>query len=152
MDLARAGALEKSGQMIDAYDQKLRDEAVLRDTYGKTGNLDYWTNIASRILGAYPGGTTQGNGSSSGYAQSSQQNNPSWLQVMGAFSDRRAKTDIAKLGRDPLSGLPMYAYRYKGDPKTYPKVVGPMAQDVERAGMPVREIAGRKVIALGGRV
>jgi hypothetical protein len=26
--------------------------------------------------------------------------------------------------------LPIYAYRYKGDPKTYPKVVGPMAEDV----------------------
>jgi hypothetical protein len=26
----------------------------------------------------------------------------------------------------------MYAYRYMGDPKTYPKAVGPMAQDVEK--------------------
>src|SRR5262249_50778106 len=54
MDLARAGALQKSGQMIDEYDQKLRDEGVMRDIYGKTGNLDYWSSIASRILGAYP--------------------------------------------------------------------------------------------------
>ena len=43
------------------------------------------------------------------------------------------KTDITKLGKDPDTKLPMYAYRYKGDPKSYPKVVGPMAQDVQDA-------------------
>ena len=42
------------------------------------------------------------------------------------------KTDITKLGKDPKTGLDMHAFRYKGDPKTYPKVVGPMAQDVEK--------------------
>ena len=29
-------------------------------------------------------------------------------------------------------GVPIHAYRYKGDPKTYPKVVGPMAEDVAK--------------------
>ncbi|HYX04003.1 MAG TPA: tail fiber domain-containing protein, partial [Reyranella sp.] len=47
------------------------------------------------------------------------------------LSDRRAKTDIQHAGHDD-SGLPLYAYRYKGDPKTYPKVVGPMYQDVKK--------------------
>ena len=42
------------------------------------------------------------------------------------------KTDITNLGKDPKTGLKMHAFRYKGDPKTYPKVVGPMAQDVEK--------------------
>ena len=42
------------------------------------------------------------------------------------------KTDITKLGKDPKTGLDMHAFRYKGDPKTYPKVVGPMAQDVQK--------------------
>lgn len=51
----------------------------------------------------------------------------------GLFSDKNEKTDIKKLGRDPATGLDMYAYRYKGDPKSYPKVVGPMAQDIEKA-------------------
>ena len=51
------------------------------------------------------------------------------LKTAAAFSDRRAKTDIEKLtGGD----IPIYAYRYKSDPKTYPKVVGPMAQDIEK--------------------
>lgn len=44
-------------------------------------------------------------------------------------SDRRLKTDITRVDTHP-SGLPIYAYRYKGDPKNYPKVVGPMAEDV----------------------
>lgn len=46
-------------------------------------------------------------------------------------SDERDKTDIHREGTDP-SGLPLYSYRYKEDPKSYPKVVGPMAQDVAR--------------------
>jgi hypothetical protein len=48
------------------------------------------------------------------------------------FSDRKDKTDIKKLGPDPDTGIPLYAYRYKGDPKSYPKVVGPMADDLEK--------------------
>jgi hypothetical protein len=46
-------------------------------------------------------------------------------------SDRRDKVDIEKLGTDPVSNLPIYSFRYKIDPKTYPKVVGIMAQDAE---------------------
>lgn len=48
------------------------------------------------------------------------------------LSDRRTKTDIQKVGKDDRTGLPLYAFRYKGDPKTYPKMVGPMAQDIEK--------------------
>jgi hypothetical protein len=44
-------------------------------------------------------------------------------------SDRHLKTDITKTGVHQPTGLPMYSYRYKGDPKSYPKVVGPMAED-----------------------
>ena len=42
------------------------------------------------------------------------------------------KTDIVKLGKDPKTGLEMHSFRYKGDPKSYLKVVWPMAQDVEK--------------------
>ena len=48
-------------------------------------------------------------------------------------SDRTMKTDITKMGRDPTTGIQLHAYRYKGDPKSYPKVVGPMAQDIAKA-------------------
>ena len=46
-------------------------------------------------------------------------------------SDRRLKTDIKRVDTH-ATGLPIYAYRYKGDPKHYPKVVGPMAEDVAK--------------------
>jgi hypothetical protein len=45
-------------------------------------------------------------------------------------SDRNLKTDIQSIGTHPPTGLPMYSYRYKGDPKSFPKVTGPMAEDV----------------------
>jgi len=57
--------------------------------------------------------------------------------AQGAFaglmpgSDRRLKTDVKRVDTHP-SGVPVYAYRYKGDPKHYPKVVGPMAEDVAK--------------------
>ena len=50
---------------------------------------------------------------------------------LGGLSDRSMKTDIQKVGAHP-AGVPMYAYRYKGDPKSFPKVVGPMAEDVAK--------------------
>ena len=53
------------------------------------------------------------------------------LGMMGVGSDKSMKTDVTKLGKDPKTGLQMHAYRYKGDPKSYPKVVGPMAQEVQ---------------------
>lgn len=73
------------------------------------------------------------------------------LQMLPAlFSDRRDKTDIEKLGTDEDTGLPIYAYRYKKDPKNTPKIVGPMAQDVEeRWPEAVSEIGGHKVIHMG---
>lgn len=63
--------------------------------------------------------------------------------LAGFFSDRRMKTDIQKIGRHPL-GIDIHAYRYKGDPKTYPKTVGPMAEDVAKRFGPaaVGEIPG----------
>lgn len=63
------------------------------------------------------------------------------------LSDETTKTDVEKVGKDPKTGLDLYAYRYKGDPKNYPKVVGPMAQDVEEEfPKMVRDIGGRLTI------
>lgn len=69
------------------------------------------------------------------------------LPMMGMMSDRTMKTDIEELGTDKASDLPIYAYRYKSDPKTYPKTVGPMAQDVEKKyPKAVHKVLGKKVI------
>lgn len=65
------------------------------------------------------------------------------------LSDRELKTDIEHIGVDEATGLNIYAYRYKNDPKTYPKVVGPMAQEVaEKYPHLVAKIGGRLVIRL----
>ena len=70
--------------------------------------------------------------------------------LMGA-SDRDLKTNIEKLGTDPATELPVYAYDYKADVKgkkvTGPKRVGYMAQDVEKKyPSAVKKIQGKRVI------
>lgn len=66
------------------------------------------------------------------------------------LSDETMKTDITKLGKDPETGEMMYAYRYKDDPKTYPKVVGPMAQELEHNNPgTTRKIGGKMVVDVG---
>jgi hypothetical protein len=73
------------------------------------------------------------------------------LKGIGVFSDENEKTDVKKLGKDPQTGIEMAAYRYKGDPKSYPKVVGPAsAQQVERAHPgATRKIGGKRIITTG---
>ena len=66
---------------------------------------------------------------------------------MNIFSDRSMKTDITKVGKHP-SGVPLYAYRYKGDPKHFPKVVGPMAEDVKK----IAPHAVAKIPGSGGKM
>ena len=55
-----------------------------------------------------------------------------FLAGFPGISDRSMKTDIEKVGKDKETGLNMYSYRYKGDPKSYPKVVGPMADEIQK--------------------
>ena len=110
--------------------------------------------ILQSALGMTPYGSTT-MGSSTGQQQTTQNNGIAGdifggLQALGgAFgaggpfaaggalaglmgSDRHLKTDIQKVGVHAPTGLPMYSYRYKGDPKSYAKVTGPMAEDVAK--------------------
>jgi hypothetical protein len=48
-------------------------------------------------------------------------------------SDRKIKKNIVPLGPDPLTGVPIKSFNYKGQPAGAPKVIGPLAQDVEKA-------------------
>jgi hypothetical protein len=62
-------------------------------------------------------------------------------------SDENDKEDVQKLGKDD-TGQDVYAYRYKGDSKTYPKTVGYMAQDIEKTDpSAVKKIGKHKVVA-----
>jgi Chaperone of endosialidase len=73
------------------------------------------------------------------------------MKMLFGLSDRRDKTDIEKLGKSEETGLPIYAYRYKGDPKNTPKVVGPMAQDIEKKyPEAVKEVGGHKIVTVPG--
>lgn len=118
-------------------------------------------NLRLAAVGATPYGGTQtqtSTGQGGGNAAMSIFGSAlSMLPFLFSLSDKDDKTDIEKLGKDPDTGLDMYAYRYKGDPKSYPKVVGPMAQDIaKRDPDKVKTIGGHRVIksvnlGIGGR-
>jgi hypothetical protein len=109
-----------------------------KETEKNLGLLDY--------ASLFSGGTTASGGSASP-AQGGSAAADAFLKFL---SDRNEKTDIKKLGKDPATGLPLYAYRYKGDSKTYPKTVGPMAQDVEKRWPGSTERVGGKLVVKSG--
>lgn len=136
--LADAGMLSGMGQEEQVNRQKQIDADMAKFYEAR----DYDTeglNVRLSALGMSPYGKTE----STTKTGTSEQQGTDWATtglgvmsalpaLMGMFSDRRAKTDVEKVGDDPGTGVPLYAYRYKSDPKSYPKVVGPMAQDVEK--------------------
>lgn len=70
-----------------------------------------------------------------------------FLAGFPGLSDPSMKTDIQKVGKDKETGLNMYSYRYKGDPKSYPKVVGPMADEVQKKYPDkVKKVAGKLAV------
>jgi endosialidase-like protein len=88
-------------------------------------------------------------------AQRSAQGTSDWFNLLGTaagfaalkFSDRRVKEDIKKVGKTK-SGLPVYTFKYKGDP--IPQM-GVMAQDVEKKRPDlVKEIFGVKAVNYEG--
>ena len=156
--LTDAATIEAIGAQRQALQQ-----AQLQDQYQRfMEERNYPIEMLNLRLGATsatPYGTTQTKTQTGGPSGSN------WLSGAGTaltaattamkllpmlFSDEREKTDIEKVGKDKETGLNMYAYRYKGDPKSYPKVVGPMAQEVEKKYPEmVEERGGRKAVNLG---
>jgi hypothetical protein len=148
------GALGAVGAQRQALEQQ-----QLQDAYARfVEQRDYPTqalNLRLAALGATPYGQT-----TTQTAPSPQGSNAlAGLGGIGSFmagaaqllpmflSDKSEKTDIKKIGKDEDTGLNLYSYRYKGDPKTYPKTVGPMAQEVEKKFPEmVKEVAGRKAV------
>lgn len=98
------------------------------------------------LLGQLSGQTINSFGTSSSTGKGTQQTSGGFLGSLGGIlgglgglagglgkmgvtlSDRRLKTDILRVGRTD-GGLPVYTYRYKGEPAIY---MGVMAQDVEQ--------------------
>jgi len=137
------------GQQQQQQLQKELDDAKGRFDEEKNHDLES-LNVLLSSLGMSPYGktetatkTSQGGSSGTDFAQMGL----GILSLLMGISDERMKTDIKKVGEDEETGLPLYSYRYKGDPKTYPKILGPMAQDVEKI-LPgaVAEVGGIKMV------
>lgn len=157
--LASAGSEAglKNATLLGALGEQQRavEQQKLQEQYAKWQDERNYPlqqlNLRLAALGATPYGSTQTQQTTGGGGGAN-----TALQLAGGIisvlpflfmSDKREKTDIEKLGKDPETGLTMYAYRYKGDPKSYPKVVGPMAQEIERKYPgAVTEIGGKKVV------
>ncbi len=143
-------------QLTGAYQQWLQAKAF---PYQQAG---FYSGIASGIA-PNMGGTTNTTSFGMGNQQQQQASGGGGAAGMGmsvlsmlpslfGMSDKDDKTDIKYLGKDDESGEKLYSYRYKGDPKSYPKVVGPMAQDIERHSPErVHEVGGHKIVQGLGR-
>ena len=156
--LTDAAAIEAIGAQRQALEQQQLQDAYARFMEERNYPIEM-LNLRLGATSATPYGTTQtktqtGGPSGSnflsgaGTALTGIATAAKFLPLL--FSDERMKTDIEKVGKDKETGLTMYAYRYKGDPKSYPKVVGPMAQEVEKKYPEmVEERGGRKAVNLG---
>jgi hypothetical protein len=134
--LTTAGSLQEQQQQNQINAQIAKFQQAWQYPQQQLGMME-------SALGMTPYNT--GTSGSSASTQTTTNSNPmqaalGGLQTLGGLfgsaglfgtSDRRLKTDIKRIDTHP-SGLPIYAYRYKGDPKTYPKVAGPMAEDVAK--------------------
>lgn len=106
---------------VDARDWDLRNLGIQQSALGltpySTTQTSYGNSTQKTSEGFNPAALIAAGGQIAGKA------------IMG--SDDRLKTDIQKMG-EAKGGLGIYAYRYKGDPKSYPKTVGLLASDVEK--------------------
>jgi hypothetical protein len=140
LNQANVGQLLSTGAVEQAQRQAELDDAYARFLERRNYPIDM-LNLRIGATSSVPvaGTTTQRGGGSGGSSFlstlggiGSAAAGLAQLGSMFGFSDENMKTDIKKVGKDEETGLDIYAYRYKGDPKTYPKVVGPMAQDIEK--------------------
>jgi hypothetical protein len=135
--LMDVSSLLSAGGQRQGQAQKVID--ANRQKFDEPRNYDIDNlNLLLSSLGMSPYGKTE----STQKTSTSEEKGPDWattglgvlqmLPALFALSDETMKTDIKRIGKDPVTNLSIYSYRYKGDPKTYPKAVGPMAQEVEK--------------------
>lgn len=107
---------------------------------GSTANTNatQFFNAGTNAMNSYVNAVNGYNTSNAAFSQANATEMGGFGSALGGLaglaflkSDSRDKTDIKHEG-DSESGVPIYSYRYKEDPKSYPKVVGPMAEDVAR--------------------
>jgi hypothetical protein len=103
---------------------------LIQGQYGSnvTASEPYFQNQMAGAMGGAVNGAMLGSLSNSGWGTGL---GAAAGGLMGAFSDRRLKTDIKRTGQHLANGLPLYRYRYIWDaPKT--ERVGVMADDVRK--------------------
>ncbi len=152
IDYGNIAAQAQAGANTDAYAQRKLDDQNAKYRYDHTAQADWYTQMAQRLLGMYPGGQTTGSGSTSGGSLPASSGDSGVLSsftsalgggggggpmsgamsmaplAMAMLSDRRLKSDVARVGR-LNDGQPVYRYRLAGQPQTQ---LGLMAQDVEK--------------------
>ena len=129
-------------QMTAGQMQQQQAQNQINAQMAKFQNANNYPNqqlsILQSALGMTPyeqgqqGSSTQQTQTAANPAQMALGGLSSLSSLMGIFSDRRLKTDITKVEFEARWASRSHAYRYKGDPKSYPKVVGPMAEDVAK--------------------
>ena len=142
---AQANAVKNFGmQQTAGLQQQAQAQSQINAQIAKFQNAANYPNQQLSILQSALGMTPYEQGSQGSSTQETQTAANPMQEIMGGLdiwrsrsracsalgSDRRLKTDITRVGSK--MGVPIHAYRYKGDPKTYPKVVGPMAEDVAK--------------------
>jgi hypothetical protein len=145
------GGLLGSGNTLQAQEQAYLDDNKRRFDEAENHDTEQ-LNLLLASLGMSPYGRTETS------TKTEPKQGTDWASVglgglsllkgLGVFSSEdNSKTDVEKLGVDPLTKLNFYAYRYKKDPKSYPKVVGPMASEIEKKyPKAVRRVGGKRIV------
>jgi hypothetical protein len=169
--LAQQAAQYEQQRMWPYQQQMMRAQLISGVPYGQStsttgpatqqGGSPGMSALGGGMMGMQLGSALAGSsiGSALGLSAGAGQGIGAILGALAAFSDEREKTNKQKLGKDPATGLDMYAYDYKADVAAAqkngapmpPKRVGPMAQDIERkyGKASVPSIGGKKVVNLG---
>ena len=127
MQFGAADALRAAGADRQQQSQQEISANVLQDQQAKTAELSAIQDYLALVSGL---------GGQFGSQTSTQSQNAGLMGMLGfglqaaplLFSDRRLKEDIQKVGKTD-DGLPVYTYRYKGEPTVH---MGVMAQEVQK--------------------
>lgn len=128
-----AGGLLQTGMLDQANRQALIDSDIAKFNEPRDREIED-LNLKMSALGMTPYGqnstqTTTAQKGSSGMDFGSL--GLGVLSLLFGLSDDDSKEDKQKVGETD-SGLGIWAFRYKGDPKDYPKSIGLMASEVEK--------------------
>lgn len=151
-NLQQAAAMQNSGDAMRGYQQDLLNQEYQRYQDQRQYPIDQ-LSILQYGLGVSPYGSTttgttvQQGGSSSG-GNGIGQVLGGIGSLFGLLSDENEKHSIIRLGKDPATGVPVSAWKYKTDAASEPHKVSPTAQDLEKVlpGAVMTRADGRKVV------